>query len=311
MLHHRLLTYLDEVARCGTMRAASRKLNVASSAINRQILALEQELGTPIFERLSRGLRLTAAGEVLLVHVRETLRSHERMQARINGLTGMRWGRVTVATFGTIAAEVMPSVITAFRDRHPKCTVDVQVVENVMTPVQNGDVDLGIGFNLPTPAGIEAVFELPVALGVVVPPGHPLAARLSVSLASCTEFPLILPSAAMSMRPALDHAFAAFGGVLQPTIESNSVELMKNAVQMGQGLAFLTALNIAAERERGQLIYVPLKESGMKPLLLRGIVKTRHPAGALSRPFIEQCQQTVTSLLRAVDGQVRPPVDPD
>ena len=65
MLHSRLLKYLDEVARLGSIRKASARLNVASSAINRQILALENELGTPIFERMPRRLRLTATGEVL------------------------------------------------------------------------------------------------------------------------------------------------------------------------------------------------------------------------------------------------------
>ena len=69
MLHNRLLIYLDEVVRCGSIRAASRKLNVASSAINRQILALEEDLGTPIFERLPRRFR----PRVLLGH-RRTLR---------------------------------------------------------------------------------------------------------------------------------------------------------------------------------------------------------------------------------------------
>lgn len=249
MLHHRLLTYLDEVARCGTMRGASRKLNVASSAINRQILALEEELGTPIFERLTRRLRLTAAGEVLLEHVRKTMKSHERMQVRINDLSGLSWGRVTVASQSTIAAEVMPSVITAFRETHPRCTVDVHRAENVLTHVQNDEVDLGIGFNLPTPAGIETVFELPVALGVVVPPGHPLAGHAHLSLSACAGYPLILPSAAMSMRPALDLAFDAFSGSLQYTVESNSVELMKSAAKMGQGLAFLTALNCGSRTQ--------------------------------------------------------------
>ena len=83
MLHSRLLKYLDEVARLGSIRKASARLNVASSAINRQILALENELGTPIFERMPRRLRLTATGEVLIAHVRETLKGHARVESQI------------------------------------------------------------------------------------------------------------------------------------------------------------------------------------------------------------------------------------
>lgn len=314
MLHHRLLVYLDEVARCGTMRAASRKLNVASSAINRQILSLEEELGTPVFERLPRKLRLTAAGEVVLKHVRETLRSEQIMQARINDLTGLLWGRVTVATVSTVAAEVMPRVIADFRTRYPRCTVDVRVVGDPVQYVQDDEVDLGIGFDLATPAGIKMNFEVPVALGAVVAPGHELSGREGTTIAACAGYPLVLPNAAMSMRPLLDREFDRYGGALLPTIETNSIELMKKAVQLGQGIAFLTPLNVAAERERGQLVYVPLLESGMKTLFLRCITKTRRLTSPLAPPLIRQCEETIVSVMRSVERPVVKgsglPIDP-
>lgn len=265
-LHHRLLTCLDEVARCGTIRGASRKLNVAASAINRQILALEEEPGTPIFERLPHKLRLTAAGEVMPGHVRKTLRSHKIMQSRINDLTGLRWGRVSVATVGTVAAEVLPGVITAFRTSYPRSTVDVRMVGDVLSFVQNDDVDIGIGFDLPTPAGIRCLFEIAVSLGAVVPPGHALAGQKSVTVAACAGHPLVLPGAGMSMRPMLDESLERYAGPLLMTIETTLIELMKSAVRKGQGVTFLTPINVAAERERGLPVYIPLRETSMKPL---------------------------------------------
>src|SRR6202044_898273 len=78
MLHSRLLRNLDEVSPLGTNRKAAVRLTIASSAINRQILALETELGAPIFDRMRRRLRLTATGEVLIAHVRDTLKGHQR-----------------------------------------------------------------------------------------------------------------------------------------------------------------------------------------------------------------------------------------
>src|ERR1041384_68849 len=104
MLHSRLLKYLDEVARLGSIRKASAQLNVASSAINRQILALENELGTPIFERMPRRLRLTATGEVLIAHVRDTLKGHARVESHIEALKGLTRGEVTIATMNGLAA---------------------------------------------------------------------------------------------------------------------------------------------------------------------------------------------------------------
>src|SRR5216683_2923938 len=89
MLHSRLLRYLDEVVSSGSIRKAAEKLNVASSSINRQILELEESLQARIFERLPRGLRLTSAGEVLITHVRQTLRDHDKVQTRILELQGL------------------------------------------------------------------------------------------------------------------------------------------------------------------------------------------------------------------------------
>ena len=81
MLHGRLLNYLDEVARTGSVRKTAERLNVSASAISRQIAALEEALDTQLFDRSRRRLTLTAAGEILIGHVRETLKGMNRAEA--------------------------------------------------------------------------------------------------------------------------------------------------------------------------------------------------------------------------------------
>ena len=105
MLHSRRLLYINEIARCGSIRKAAARLNVASSAINRQILALEEEMGAPLFERLPRGLRLTAAGELCIEHIREVLKNYERLEGRIRSLKMQQAGKIRmVATSVLVAA---------------------------------------------------------------------------------------------------------------------------------------------------------------------------------------------------------------
>ena len=108
MLHSRLLNYVDEVARTGSIRKAASHLNVAASAISRQILALESQLGTPIFHRLPKKLILTAAGEVLIGHVRQTLKELTRAQGKIEELKGLRRGEITVAMMSGLASNLVP-----------------------------------------------------------------------------------------------------------------------------------------------------------------------------------------------------------
>ena len=77
-IHSPAIHYFDMVRRCQSIREAARRLNVASSAVNRQILKLEGEIGSPLFERLPAGLRLTAAGEVFARHVLVVLQDAAR-----------------------------------------------------------------------------------------------------------------------------------------------------------------------------------------------------------------------------------------
>ena len=114
MLHGRMLRYLDEVARCGSIRRAASRLHVASSAINRQILSLEQELGTPLFERMPRRLRLTAAGELLIDHIRQTLKEYDRVGSLLEGLKGIQRGKVTLATTLGLAMGPVRGVVSEF-----------------------------------------------------------------------------------------------------------------------------------------------------------------------------------------------------
>ena len=88
MKHLRILRYVDEVARAGSIRKAADHLNVTSSALNRRIMDLEDELGARLFERRPRGVRLTAAGEVFVHYLREQSDNVERMKSQIEDLQG-------------------------------------------------------------------------------------------------------------------------------------------------------------------------------------------------------------------------------
>ena len=112
MLHARLLRYLDEGAKCQSMRLAGQRLNVAGSAINRQILALEKELGTNLFERQTHKVVLTAAGELLIDHVRQTLRAMDRCVGQIESLKGLQWGEVSLGIASGIAGTLAPEIIS-------------------------------------------------------------------------------------------------------------------------------------------------------------------------------------------------------
>lgn len=262
MIHARMLRYLDEVARQGSIRQAAVRLNVSSSSINRQIIDLETRLGLPLFERLPRGLRLTAAGELLLDHVRQTLRAQDRVMNRIAELEGVGRGDIRIATMNGLASGFLPKLCRTFASRYPGAhfLIHNRSGEAIVAEVLSGAVDIGLGYNLRGSGPRQVVQSSNARLGVVLHPGHPLAGRISLTLSELTGERVILASGEISIRPVIDAACRAAGVMLSPPVETNSVQLMKYFVVAGEGISFLSLPDVAAEVDDGSLVFVPLRD---------------------------------------------------
>ncbi|MET0258835.1 MAG: LysR substrate-binding domain-containing protein [Methylobacterium sp.] len=261
MLHHRQLAYLDEIARSGSIRQAALRLRVAASAVNRQILALEEEMGTPLFERLPRGLRLTAAGEVLMQHVRETLKDHARMLAQVAALKGLTRGEVTIVTMASLAAGVLSGVIREFRATNPRIVVKVRVLpaDAIASALLSGEADLALGYTLPADPRMQCLARFEHRLGAVMAPDHPLNGRYQLRMAECLPHPLVVADRSMTLRAVLE-GLVPPGAGLGPVVETNSIELMKRLAQTSPHLTFLGLSDVGDEIRRGVLAFTPLSD---------------------------------------------------
>jgi DNA-binding transcriptional LysR family regulator len=263
MLHSRLLNYIDEVARTGSIRKAANHLNVAASAISRQILALETQLGTPIFQRLPKKLILTAAGEVLIGHVRQTLKELTRAQAKIEELKGLRRGEITVAMMSGLASNLVTGTVKEFRLANPRVKLTLTLFNTgteIQSAVVNGEADLGIGFDFAKDGNLKVLARAIGRLGAVMAPSHPLAKRPSIRLSDCIDYPLVIADDSSAIRPHLEAAFTRATITLQPIIETNAIEIMRHAAILENGITFLTPFDIEFERRAGRLVYVTIRE---------------------------------------------------
>lgn len=298
MLHSRLLRYLDEVARLGSIRKAAARLNVASSAINRQILALENEIGAPIFERMPRRLRLTATGEVLIAHVRETLKGHRRVAAQIEAFKGLTRGEATIATMNGLAAGPLPRFLSAILDQHPRVLLRLRVLpfDQMTNAVLTGDADMALTYNTPVSPGLRVVASHDVPIGVVVSPRHPLTERRSLRLADCIEFPIAVADITMTIRPAVDLAFSHANLALQPTIETNSIEFMKKIARSGQAITFLNPVDVAEEVAAGEIRHLPVQELEAHPISLKLMVRARGGLDSFPSLVVEELRKAMPQL---------------
>jgi DNA-binding transcriptional LysR family regulator len=263
-IHSPAIRYFDAVRKAGSIREAARRLNVASSAVNRQILKLEAELGTPLFERLPGGLKLSSAGEVLTRHVAIVLRDAERARSELDALKGIKTGRVEIVAVEGLSGDFLPQVIGRMLQEHSRVRIKVMSAGSLNVPaaVINGDVDLGMAFSLPRNAELHQLAVGRFHLGAVVTPDHPLAGRKRVRIADCADFPLIMSDAQLSIRTLLHPIIVHSGRAILPTIEANSIELMKNLAKRNLGIAFMSRIGLEQEIRDGQLVHVPLEDRG-------------------------------------------------
>jgi DNA-binding transcriptional LysR family regulator len=289
MLHGRLLVYLDEVARTGSMRKAAERLNVAASAVNRQILALEHELGTPLFQRRPRKMVLTAAGEVLVRHIRETLRDLERARSKIEELKGLTRGEITIAIMSGLAGNLLPRALAQFRRAHPHIKLIVRLLttgEDILGAVSSGEAELALGFDFTLTAGLRILASAVGKLGCVMAPGHPLAGQPLLRISDCVGYPLVMADKSMVIRPHINAVFARAMIEPQPVIETNSIEVMRHVAMLDQGITFLTPFDIEFERRAGRLVYVPIREFDREAQTLM-LVSHDRGAGAIASILAE------------------------
>jgi len=263
-IHGPSLAYFDAVRRAGSIREASRRLNVASSAVNRQILKLEAEIGTPLFERFPGGMRLTAAGEALARHAILVAQDLERARAEIDALKGARTGHVSVAAAEGACSDLLVGAVAILGRQAPRVTVAVRRVGSLAVPdlVAEGEADLGLGFDLPRQARLRPVVIGRFRLGAVMAPDHPLAGRASVTLAACLEHPVMLAMPDLSIQNLIAPALARLGPRPAPALQSNSVELMRELAARGGGIAFQVRVGLERILSEGRAVHVPLDVSG-------------------------------------------------
>lgn len=263
-IHSSAIHYFDMVRRCRSIREAARRLNVASSAVNRQILKIEDEIGAPLFERLPGGLRLTMAGEILSRHANLVLQDLERVRLEFDALRGLKSGHVEIATAEGATVDLLPSVLKRMRDHYPQVTIGVTVQGSQSIPqaLINSRVDLGLAFAVPRAAEIRQLSVGHFRLGALVSPDHPLAERGSVNFATCAEHGLILAKSELSIHHLLAPLHKRLGLLDKPPLQSNSMELARQMARHNMGVAFQTRVGVEVDLQKGELLHIPLSDQG-------------------------------------------------
>lgn len=283
------LRYFVEVAKIGSIRGAARELNVVSSAVNRQILNLEHQFELQLFDRVGRGIKLSEAGHVLLVHAKRALRDFDSALEALDDLSGLRRGVVRVAIVESIADTLMSHVVSKFQDTYPGIQIHITIGSShqVMQSITAAEVHVALGFNAPNHEELTHGNCQELTIGAVVTPQHPLAKQNNCTLAQCVEYPMALPSIDLSIGNIMSQAL--IGQDLSPKtlIRTNSLRFMKSLAMESGYVAFQTRLGMEAERKSGSLVFLPITDSDLPRDQLVLVTNKTHELSLAPTAFIK------------------------
>lgn len=231
-----------EVAESGSFSKAAEKLFLSQPAVSKRIAALEAQLGKPLFDRVSRQIRLTDAGRALLPHARRVLQEIEDGRRALSQLSKTVSGRLTLGTSHHIGLHRLPPVLSAYTRQYPDVDLDIHFMdsEDACEAVLAGKLELGI-VTLPTAPlpQLEQRLVWPDPLTVVCSPRHPLAALKRPKLADLAAHPAVLPDARTYTHRIITAAMQAHGLTPRVRLATNYLETIKMLVGIGLGWSVL------------------------------------------------------------------------
>lgn len=293
----RFVRYFNAAALYGTMRRAGDELHISPSSVDRQILSIEEELGVPLFERLPQGLKVTAAGELVLHRIRRWQQEMDLLTAQIEDLKGLRRGHVTMAIVEG-AVEWATTVLAEFHQMYPGISYEVKVhgADQAVRLVLENAVDIGLAVNPSILPGLRISTSVEFRLGLITAPGHSLSERLSARLSDCIGLPTVIPDESLALRGVIDRLLATSGTRLNVIATSNSLAMLKHLVASGIGIGLATKLDVAGEVRRNELSFIPLENPNIRPSLFSLCLAENRQLSRGTTALVNSLESAMTSL---------------
>jgi DNA-binding transcriptional LysR family regulator len=249
MLDVRRMRVLREVASRGSFSAAAESLSFTQSAISQHVAALERETGAKLVERGPRRVRLTDAGRALVAHADAILARIEDAEQELAAIAGLRGGRLRLACFQSAGATLVPRAVAAFHERHPD--VELSMIEAepdaAVEALEAGDIDLALLYDhdsIPAPGDGERdlVHLIDDRYDAILPKGHRLAGRRSLTLADLAEEPWIASSEDCGCRRISESVCRAAGFEMRVAFETDETLAAQALVAAAVGVSILPRL---------------------------------------------------------------------
>lgn len=266
------------VVRFGSIRSAAEHLGVAPSVVSRQIADTEKNIGLPLFDRTSRGVELTDAGELVLEHGKRVLEDNGLLSEQLDQLRGVQQGRIRLCCGEGFLGDLIEHGLKPFVTVYPTIRYGVALgsSEVVLDSVANGDADIGIAYNPVIDIRVRSLAISRQPLCIVAPLGHRLLSKPQVALEDClagTEYALL--SKGHGVTQLVGRVAANCGVAVTPLIETASIDALRRFVLAGLGVTFLPKFAVSTELLRSAFGVAELSDPLLSEASAHLMVKAR------------------------------------
>lgn len=264
------------------MTRAARRLSLSQPALSKQLAELEESLGALLFDRLPRGVRLTAAGQLLLGHAERIFAAERSAEAELGELIGLRSGRLSIGASTTIGSYLLPGVFGTFHRAHPEVKLELEIANTavVQAMVADGRTDLGLTEGVVPGEQFASEVAHYDEMVAIAAPGHPLARRKRVFAADLARAPWIARERGSGTRDVIERALSERGLSVEPAMALGSTEAVKNAVAAGAGVAIVSRLTVELELSSGRLALIDVRDLSIRRELHMVQLRGRRPSPA-------------------------------
>jgi DNA-binding transcriptional LysR family regulator len=248
------------MGREGSVTSAAATLHLTQPAVSMQIKQLESQLEMSLFEPVGRGLQITEPGRELAQHASELLRNLDDFEQAARQLRGVKRGRVRLGVVST-AKYFAPGLLARFLRSRPGLDFRLKIFnrEQIIEQLQTYSIDLGIMGRPPDGANLAGTPFAPNPLAIVAAPTHPLARRATLGPADLEHERFIVREPGSGTRTAMDRYFTDAAIHVQPVMEADSNETIKQSVMAGIGIGFLSLHTVRLELATGRIVQLPVQ----------------------------------------------------
>jgi DNA-binding transcriptional LysR family regulator len=239
-----------------SLQKAAERVRRTPQAVSMAIGKLEDEVRTFLFERsASRGLRLTAAGEVLFEHAKRALSQLNEALVQVEEIRGAKRGNLRIGVNQSIGNYLLPQLTQAFQEKHPgiRLKISIGYSESMLAALRRRDVDVALVANRPQDPELKAELLMKDRLIALLNPRHPLAAREAIPLEALGSEALILLTETSELRERVAGIFREHNVPLNAAVETGTLESVKKLVAQNMGIGIVPLLSVRNE-EAGNLV---------------------------------------------------------